>query len=1102
MTQRSSRFVCAVLAGLFAGACGGGGESAAGRFQIVGVNVNDGATWQLNRALEIEFNAPVDPSSLTLSSINVRHVGGGPVVGEFSLRDGGRRVVFQPRCPSNDDLSDAGLLAGLSPQGSAYQYELNVLGRSGSISTAVTSAEGDVLRSSLTRRFHTPLSSDPRELFLDARPGGPMPLVRNEGESVEAASYVELGATQRVYFERRADGTIALASAEALPLNKLSDPASHVAFVLHFDQPIDPRTDNLAADRLRVEYEDHAGVWQPLTARAKLVANCSDTGAIVRLEPRGVLPPETRLRCVVTSAFLDLVGQHLPVDINGFANASTADFPASGTLDDQWLEDFSSAAALDVLSGQSEPRATCSDGRLSAKFSFGGTGGPGGHFDWLIQSGEVVVLNTASGTVSGGVIFGSGDDVDIIETGTVAISAGVVDVEDFFIESGATLKLEGPHPFTLFASGSVTILGTVVASGSSSSGVNSVGTTNLSEPGASGQLGGGRGGAGHPVTSPGSVRGDSGDGPFGQLDTGGEGGESCWSYTAVVNARRGAGGGGGRLGRDVPSSNPGSLGAFDQTRIGLDAEPGFANVAGANGALSGPAGPFGGAVGAAPFADPDPDNDFFGAMFDALSGRTVVGELTKPWAGSGGGGGGDGVQLQNGGTFPGPFVLGNYQKGAGGGGGGGSVHVLALGNIRFGPQGKLLARGGSGGGGENVWGGVNRVGGGSGGGSGGHVVLESAAKIDFRAVAANSVAIQATGGQGGAGAGDIGGAQLTPSGIKETLPHQDACPSGYPNSGANACRGPLDGAGGDGGPGIVQLHTSTGVFGSSPASADILLPLGVQIQQVCAPPPLCAPSSGPATCAMIPSFGRTSRARSQWIGLGLGAFDVHSPNLRDIEFDLEGLDAGTGRVLTDATGRVLAGVTLWGPLPLPSATAWLRADGRTLELDLSAGLGTPAQVYLDNPNLLVHSAIELEASGARERFDVVAAAFDAGTSILALSVDGDGPPLNGFAGGAPSTARLLWMPFRVTTAGQRDHLPDTASVSVRWQTTRADLAGAPDLAAAGSFSADASVLNTGGNGDQRFVRFEVLFDIDALGQGLSATSPIPALEFLRLPFRW
>ena len=38
--------------------------------------------------------------------------------------------------------------------------------------------------------------------------------------------------------------------------------------------------------------------------------------------------------------------------------------------------------------------------------------------------------------------------------------------------------------------------------------------------------------------------------------------------------------------------------------------------------------------------------------------------------------------------------------------------------------------------------------------------------------------------------------------------------------------------------------------------------------------------------------------------------------------------------------------------------------------------------------------------------------------------------------------------------------------------------------------------------DYRFVRFQVLFDIDTMTQGLSLNSAQPALRFLRLPFSY
>lgn len=40
------------------------------------------------------------------------------------------------------------------------------------------------------------------------------------------------------------------------------------------------------------------------------------------------------------------------------------------------------------------------------------------------------------------------------------------------------------------------------------------------------------------------------------------------------------------------------------------------------------------------------------------------------------------------------------------------------------------------------------------------------------------------------------------------------------------------------------------------------------------------------------------------------------------------------------------------------------------------------------------------------------------------------------------------------------------------------------------------------NRDFRFLRFQVEFDIDRLVTGLSLSTPLPALDFLRLPFHY
>ena len=438
-------------------------------------------------------------------------------------------------------------------------------------------------------------------------------------------------------------------------------------------------------------------------------------------------------------------------------------------------------------------------------------------FNWIIPQGQVVVFDTVMTIVNG-----------------VPVEGGVIAVHDLHVQPGALLRIQGPNPFVVTAFGSVKIEGTIDASGMGNPGVASLNSTSVPEPGAPGQAGGGQGGVGSPLTTQPSPRGGTGFGAFASTDGGGGGGETGWSSSSNINLRRGAGGGGGAFGRNEPDPN-GVSGIWDQSRIGADVEPGFDNTLADNGALGGSGPSAGGVPGPRPFVDGDRSNDFYGVALEA-SGELIHGELETPWAGAGGGGGGDASKVPAGGTWPPPFSPFGDEKGAGGGGGGGSIHVLAMGPIVFGPLGEIKAKGGTGGGGENTIF-LNRVGGGSGGGSGGHVVLETAAWIDLSQSA--GLALNALGGQGGAGALDVGGAFLSSSGQKQTKPKKDACPSAQELFASSPCLGLVDGAGGDGGPGLVQLHVPEGA---------LLLPPGQGLADLSAPAPICSDGS----CRLLP----------------------------------------------------------------------------------------------------------------------------------------------------------------------------------------------------------------------------------------------------------
>ena len=361
-------------------------------------------------------------------------------------------------------------------------------------------------------------------------------------------------------------------------------------------------------------------------------------------------------------------------------------------------------------------------------------------------------------------------------------SLGTLDVGSLVIEPGGVLEVFGPEPLRLVARRGILIDGLLDVSGSDAVSVLTLNTTNQPEIGAAGGPGGGNGGIGSRRTNMSTEDGSAGLGTGSNL-RGGRGGETGYQFiTGDADERRGAGGGGGALAADQPV-NTSDLDAPEN--IGLIARSGVDGSAMALGAKSGSSVPRGGASSEVVFVDADPLNDFFGRRADA--GGVVVGELAAPLAGRGGGGGGDSVRSA---TFPlMPFTVTGDEKGAGGGGGGG-LGILMAPVIIVGSSGEVRADGGAGGGGENTFF-FNQVGGGSGGGSGGMLILQ-ARRIDLRNASAN--AITALGGVAGTGRNQVRGAV---------------------------------GAGGDGGPGIIQLHVPD-------AQTDLLLG-GAQLDDLTSP---------------------------------------------------------------------------------------------------------------------------------------------------------------------------------------------------------------------------------------------------------------------------
>jgi hypothetical protein len=347
------------------------------------------------------------------------------------------------------------------------------------------------------------------------------------------------------------------------------------------------------------------------------------------------------------------------------------------------------------------------------------------------------------------------------------------------IEAGASLVVRGTRPFALECS-ELVVEGELDLRGEDSIGVATLNTTNQPEVGAVGGAAGGQGGTGSAVTNASTPKGRPGAGSLG-VGIGGEGGESSYSAQGS-HARRAAGGGGGRLAADRPAHPVPS----DPSNLGLVATAGKDGSPTGLGAVSQLAPAVGGAAGPAVFSDPDPSNDFWGRMRTPAG--FVLGEAQRPSGGHGGGAGGDASNTDD---YPAVFSPSGDEKGAGGGGGGGLAVIKAR-RIVVGAAGRIVADGGDGGGGENTIF-FDRIGGGSGAGSGGWLVLQ-ALEIDLSA--AQEDALSALGGRGGVGANNV----------------LDAI-----------------GAGGNGGPGVIQLHTPDGT------ASGVLLPAGRTVGDLTTP---------------------------------------------------------------------------------------------------------------------------------------------------------------------------------------------------------------------------------------------------------------------------
>jgi hypothetical protein len=632
-------------------------------------------------------------------------------------------------------------------------------------------------------------------------------------------------------------------------------------------------------------------------------------------------------------------------------------------------------------------------------------------------------------------------------------------VRHLIVSQGARVLGQGPNPLVINASGRITVAGEINVDGIDALNTASLNTPNQPQSGAPGNCGGGKGGTASPSIVGSDVIGEDGLGPGDIPAGGGHGGHS--SFGVIDATLRHAGGGGGGV-FTLKAHTAGFT-----SPAGLNGGNGNAGVndcvdflAPANGGLHGPD----------LFVDADLTNDFFGRKFVA-GGNPLAGELAAAVAGQGGGGGGD--QVFYNGTPPPPNCLNNTQwllqdtKGGAGGGGGGILALRALGPIVIANTGKLSAVGGKGGNAESL--GFIDPGGGSGGaGSGGMIIVESAdASLQDNGVPGNpNFPPQPMG---------------TPGGIRIEGATQRFVVKGGDGGHGNDDLYQLTtvGRGGEGGGGIVQVHSARfDSFGNpviSLAGSDVTSFSTPTVDQA---------GNG---YILLPNFGAKSRARSIWIDTGFahlgGLGTVTYPwvfsgtnNSSNSNYPLD----TTGVVRTDAAGAVFL------PPAIPGTTVAVPVG------NVAANAVTIPGSIVQNPATLLRYVLNPNTAqgGAPQLFTIVSAAFD-GTDMVIQTDPADGPMTAVLPAGGTTTVAVRPRLFRIFTQGVADSILSGQSVAIRFQ--GADSPSVP--ATLTSFTPDLDALN-----GKRFFRFEVDFDLGA--SGLSTTTPRPEIRFLKIPLRF
>jgi hypothetical protein len=241
--------------------------------------------------------------------------------------------------------------------------------------------------------------------------------------------------------------------------------------------------------------------------------------------------------------------------------------------------------------------------------------------------------------------------------------------------------------------------------------------------------------------------------------------------------------------------------------------------------------------------------------------------------------------------------------------------------------------------------------------------------------------------------------------------------------------------------------------------------------------------------------------QSEWIDSGLAGLRL-SPDQDIGDWTYPDFASALHKFLGTSSATGLVSVTNQKVNPQAVAATGSTADVtfEAFELSIPAASGYFAARFLRSPALLVGYDIYPKAAGTAA-FQIVSATYDRATDTLRLSSRTTDSPME-FALDPNSP---IWSVrekyFRVETNGLRDSMPTSTAIRLEFQGADESAAGSNQpgtpFPSAVSWTPNLSTLK-----GFRFIRYRVTFDADAQSTGIDLNSPLPLIDYLKLPFVW